>query len=228
MMREQLTQSVEDYLKIIYLLTTEFGRATTTQIAEHMGIKPGSVTGMLQKMAETDPPLVDYQKHRGAVLTAHGEQVALEMIRHHRLLELFLYKQLGYRWDEVHSEADRLEHVISEDFEERIAQALGNPTRDPHGEPIPTRDFHLPPQSSLRLSDLRPGNWARVQRVDAADEELLRYLSTIGMLPQAKVTILDYSVFDGNLRLQVSGQAEPVVLGTRVTSQIFMEDFHER
>jgi DtxR family Mn-dependent transcriptional regulator len=228
MMREQLTQSVEDYLKIIYLLTTEFGRATTTQIAEHMGIKPGSVTGMLQKMAETDPPLVDYQKHRGAVLTAHGEQVALEMIRHHRLLELFLYKQLGYRWDEVHSEADRLEHVISEDFEERIAQALGNPTRDPHGEPIPTRDFHLPPQSSLRLSDLRPGNRARVQRVDAADEKLLRYLSTIGMLPQAKVTILDYSVFDGNLRLQVSSQPEPVVLGTRVTSQIFMEDFHEQ
>ena len=228
MMREQLTQSVEDYLKIIYLLTTEFGRATTTQIAEHMGIKPGSVTGMLQKMAETDPPLVDYQKHRGAVLTAHGEQVALEMIRHHRLLELFLYKQLGYRWDEVHSEADRLEHVISEDFEERIAHALGDPTRDPHGEPIPTRDFHLPPQSSLRLSDLRPGNWARVQRVDAADEELLRYLSTIGLLPQAKVTILDYSVFDGNLRIQVSGQAEPVVLGTRVTSQIFMEDFHEQ
>lgn len=227
-MREQLTQSVEDYLKIIYLLISEFGRATTTQIAEHMGVKPGSVTGMLQKMAETAPPLVDYQKHRGAVLTAHGEQVALEVIRHHRLLELFLYKNLGYRWDEVHSEADRLEHVISEDFEERIAQALGDPTRDPHGEPIPTRDFHLPPQSSLRLSDLRPGNRARVQRVDWADGKLLRYLSTIGMVPQAQVTILDYSAFDDNLRIQVGSQAQPVVLGTRVTSQIYMEDFHEQ
>jgi DtxR family Mn-dependent transcriptional regulator len=228
MMREQLTQSVEDYLKIIYLLTAEFGRATTTQIAEHMGVKPGSVTGMLQKMAEADPPLINYQKRRGAVLTSQGEQAALEMIRHHRLLELFLYKNLGYRWDEVHGEADRLEHVISEDFEERIAQVLGNPTRDPHGEPIPTRDFHLPPQSSLHLSELRPGNRARVQRVDSADEKLLRYLSEIGLMPQAQVTILDYSAFDDNLRILVGGQAEPVVLGTRVTSQIFMEDFYEQ
>jgi DtxR family Mn-dependent transcriptional regulator len=228
MMREQLTQSVEDYLKIIYLLTAEFGRATTTQIAEHMGVKPGSVTGMLQKMAEADPPLINYQKRRGAVLTSQGEQAALEMIRHHRLLELFLYKNLGYRWDEVHGEADRLEHVISEDFEERIAQVLGNPTRDPHGEPIPTRDFHLPPQSSLHLSELRPGNRARVQRVDSADEKLLRYLSEIGLVPQAQVTILDYSAFDDNLRILVGGQAEPVVLGTRVTSQIFMEDFYEQ
>ena len=227
-MREQLTQSVEDYLKIIYLLTAEFGRATTTQIAEHLGVKPGSVTGMLQKMADANPPLIDYQKHRGAVLTPQGEQAALEMIRHHRLLELFLFKNLGYTWDEVHGEADRLEHVISEDFEERIAQVLGNPTRDPHGEPIPTRDFHLPPQSSLRLSDLRPSNRARVQRVDSADERLLRYLSEIGLVPQAQVTILDYSAFDDNLRIQVSGRAEPVVLGTRVTSQIFMEDFYER
>jgi DtxR family Mn-dependent transcriptional regulator len=228
MMREQLTQSVEDYLKIIYLLTAEFGRATTTQIAEHMGVKPGSVTGMLQKMAEADPPLINYQKRRGAVLTSQGEQAALEMIRHHRLLELFLYQNLGYRWDEVHGEADRLEHVISEDFEERIAQVLGNPTRDPHGEPIPTRDFHLPPQSSLHLSELRPGNRARVQRVDSADEKLLRYLSEIGLVPQAQVTILDYSAFDDNLRILVGGQAEPVVLGTRVTSQIFMEDFYEQ
>jgi DtxR family Mn-dependent transcriptional regulator len=228
MMREQLTQSAEDYLKIIYLLTAEFGRATTTQIAEHMGVKPGSVTGMLQKMAETNPPLINYQKYRGAVLTPQGEQAALEMIRHHRLLELFLFKNLGYSWDEVHGEADRLEHVISEDFEERIAQALGNPTRDPHGEPNPTRDFHLPLQSSLRLSDLRPGNRARVQRVDSADEELLRYLSEIGLVPQAQVTILDYSAFDDNLRIQINGQPEPVVLGTRVTSQIFMEDFYEQ
>jgi DtxR family transcriptional regulator, Mn-dependent transcriptional regulator len=227
-MREQLTQSVEDYLKIIYLLTAEFGRASTTQIAEHLGVKPGSVTGMLQKMAETDPALVEYQKHRGAVLTPQGEQAALEMIRHHRLLELFLYKTLGYTWDEVHGEADRLEHVISEEFEERIAQALGDPTRDPHGEPIPTRDFRLPPQSSLRLSDLRPGNRARVQRVDSADEKLLRYLSEIGLVPQAQVNILDYSTFDDNLRIQVGARAEPIVLGPRVTSQIFMEDFYER
>jgi DtxR family Mn-dependent transcriptional regulator len=227
-MREQLTQSVEDYLKIIYLLTTEFGRASTTQIAEHLGVKPGSVTGMLQKMAETDPALVEYQKHRGAVLTLQGEQAALEMIRHHRLLELFLYKTLGYTWDEVHGEADRLEHVISEEFEERMAQALGNPTRDPHGEPIPTRDFQLPPQSSLRLSDLRPGNRARVQRVDSTDEKLLRYLSEIGLVPQAQVTVLDYSAFDDNLRIQVGSRAEPIVLGPRVTNQIFMEDFYER
>ncbi len=224
MVRDSLTQAIEDYLKTIYDLTEEFGRASTTQIAERMGIKPGSVTGMLQKMAGATPPLVDYRKNRGAALTPEGRRAALEVIRHHRLLELFLQESLGYSWDEVDGEADRLEHVISEDLEERIAQALGDPLRDPHGDPIPSRDFHLPPHSSLRLSELRAGQRAQIQRVDDSDPELLRYLGSLGLTPQAWLTVLDHSAFDDNLSLQVEGRAEPVVLGPRVTSQIFIEE----
>lgn len=222
-MRENLTQAIEDYLKTIYELEDGTGRASTSRIAARLGVKPASVTGMLQKMAQAEPPLVDYQKHHGVALTPAGKDVALEIIRHHRLLELFLQRALGYSWDEVHGEADRLEHVISEDLEERIAQALGNPARDPHGDPIPSRDFRLPPQSSLRLSELRPGQRAGVQRVDSADPDLLRYLSGLGLVPGSQVTILDYSAYDDNLQVQVQGQAEPVVLGPRVTRQIYME-----
>lgn len=223
-MRENLTQAIEDYLKSIYEITREDLRASTNQIAERMGVTPASVTGMIQKMATAEPPLVEYQKHRGVALTDHGESIALEIIRHHRLLELFLHETLGYSWDEVHGEADRLEHVISEDFEERIARALGNPSHDPHGHPIPTRDFRLPPQSGQRLSELRPGQQARVQRVGDAEPELLRYLSSIGLTPQTRVAVLEYSAFDDNLRLQVNGQDKPVVLGPRVTRQIYIEE----
>jgi DtxR family Mn-dependent transcriptional regulator len=178
---------------------------------------------MLQKMATAEPPLVEYQKHRGVVLTPEGRQIALEIIRHHRLIETFLHQSLGYTWDEVHREADRLEHVISEDLEERIAQALGDPVRDPHGEPIPTRDFHLPPQSTQRLSDMRPGQQAAVQRVEDDDPELLRYLTSIGLVLGARLEVLEHSAFDDNLRLQIEGQPQPVVLGPRITREIFVE-----
>jgi DtxR family Mn-dependent transcriptional regulator len=224
MMRDHLTQAIEDYLQTIYVLTDEFGRASTTQIAERMGVKAGSVTGMIKKMAAMDPPLVEYRKHHGVVLSEYGRKAALETLRHHRLLELFLQETLGYSWDEVHCEADRLEHVMSDEVEERIAQILGDPLRDPHGDPIPTRDLQIPPQSSLRLSDLRAGQYAEVQRVEDEDPDFLRYLSSLGMIPEARLRVLDYSEFDGNLRLQVNGQGKPVVLGPRVTQQIFVEE----
>jgi DtxR family transcriptional regulator, Mn-dependent transcriptional regulator len=223
-MRNTLTQAIEDYLKAIFELAATHGRVTTNQLAERLNITPASVTGMIQRMAAADPPLVDYQKHRGVQLTEEGRLIALEMIRHHRLLELFLHQALGYSWDEVHEEADRLEHVISEDFEERIAQALGNPSHDPHGEPIPTRDLQLPRSSDTRLSDLRPGQEATVNRVDATDMVLLRYLSEIGLTPNAELIVLDYSSFDGNLRLQVAGKKGSIVLGTGVTGRIFVEE----
>jgi DtxR family Mn-dependent transcriptional regulator len=220
-MRENLTHAIEDYLKIIYELTLCESRATTNQIAERMGVKPGSVTGMLKRLSENDPPLLNYHKHRGVELTPAGEKVALEIIRHHRLLELFLHETLGYPWDEVHNEADRLEHVISEDFEERIAQALGDPLRDPHGDPIPSRDLHIPPQSTVSLDSLRAGQEAAVQRVADADPELLRYLESVGLVPQVYLKVLNYSPFDDNLRLQVGEKT--LVLGPRVTRQIFVE-----
>jgi DtxR family transcriptional regulator, Mn-dependent transcriptional regulator len=225
-MRSSLTHAVEDYLKAIFELTAEHGKVSTNQLAERLNITPASVTGMIQRMAATSPPLVEYKKHRGVRLTEEGRAIALEIIRHHRLIELFLHQTLGYSWDEVHDEADRLEHVISEDFEERIAQALGNPSHDPHGEPIPTRDLQLPHSSDTRLSDLRPGQEATVDRVDATDMVLLRYLSEIGLTPNAELSIIDYSSFDGNLRLQIVGKKGPIVLGPGVTGKIFVEEIN--
>lgn len=222
-MREQLTQSIEDYLKAIYELTREAGRASTTQLAEYLEVTPASVTGMLQKLAGSQPPLVEYQKHRGVVLTETGERVALETLRHHRLLELFLHKILGYPWDEVHEEADRLEHVISEKFEERIAVALGNPHLDPHGDPIPRRDLSLPTTSATSLSELRPGQSATIKRVRDSDAELLRYLDELGIIPEVSIEVVDHTEFDGNLHLKVSEQDKVVVLGPRITGQIFVD-----
>jgi DtxR family transcriptional regulator, Mn-dependent transcriptional regulator len=157
------------------------------------------------------------------VLTGDGEAAALKIIRNHRLLELFLQRTLGYTWDEVHAEADRLEHVISDEMEERIAIALGNPSHDPHGEPIPTRDLQLPPVSKDRLSESRPGDHVIVERVEAADLDLLRYLGELGLMPDAEVKILGYSIYDENLHMQVKGQPQPVVLGPRITRQIYVK-----
>jgi DtxR family Mn-dependent transcriptional regulator len=221
-MRENLTHVIEDYLKTIYDLTADQERASTNQIAERMGVTPASVTNMIQKLAATEPPLLEYRKHRGVELTEDGKKVALEIIRHHRLLEMFLQQTLGYTWDEVHDEADRLEHVISEEFEERIAESLGNPSTDPHGDPIPTRDLRIPESPVKNLSELRPGQHAVVNRVRDSDPDLLRYLSDLGLIPGAKVTVLDFSPFDNNLRLRVEDQDKAVVLGPSVTSQVFV------
>lgn len=223
MKRDHLTQAIEDYLKIIYELTTLHGRATTTQIAEALDVKPASVTGMVQKLAATTPPLVEYRKHRGVVLTAEGEKAALETLRHHRLLEHFLHQILGFPWDEVHEEADRLEHVISEEFEERLAQVLGDPTHDPHGDPIPSRDLVMPSYATLCLAELQVGQRAIVKRVRSDRSDLLRYLSSIGVVPEASFEVVEYSPFDENLKIWVDGRDETVVLGAGITCQIFVE-----
>lgn len=222
-MRENLTHVIEDYLKTIYDLSATSGRATTNQIAERLGVTPASVTNMLQKLAATQPPLVEYRKHRGVLLTPDGEKVALEIVRHHRLIEMFLHQTLGFSWDEVHAEADRLEHVISEELEERIALSLGDPRHDPHGDPIPTRDLRLPSSTTLTLAQLRPPQHATIQRVRDADPELLRYLSELGLIPEVRLTVLGYSPFDNNLRVLVEGQDTPIVLGEKITSQVFVE-----
>jgi DtxR family Mn-dependent transcriptional regulator len=222
--REPLSQSIEDYLKAVYELTRgENERASTNALAEYLGVAPASVTGMLQKLSNTQPPLLDYRKHRGVSLTPEGEKVALETIRHHRLLELFLHQILGYEWHEVHEEADRLEHVISERFEERIAEALGDPRRDPHGDPIPSADLRLPLDSERPLSALRPGERATVVRVRDTAPDLLQHLSEQGILPQAHLEVTSFSEFDGNLHLRVEDAGEDIVLGPRITAQVFVE-----
>ena len=222
-MTEIMTQSIQDYLKHIYELNERGDSASTNDLAARLSIAPASVTGMLQKLANSTPPLVIYKKHQGVTLTKNGEKAALEVIRHHRLLETFLVNTLGYSWDEVHREADKLEHVISEDFEARMAKALGHPTRDPHGELIPTADLIMPADESCPLASLRTDETATVRRVSDDDPALLRHLRKIGVVPEVKITIKNYSEFDGNLTVKVEGQKSNVVLGTAVTSQVFVD-----
>lgn len=222
-MSEIITQSIQDYLKHIYELNEYGGTASTNELASRLNIAPASVTGMLQRLASSNPPLVIYKKHQGVTLTKAGEKAALEVIRHHRLLELYLVKALGYSWDEVHEEACRLEHVISEGFEARIAEALGNPTRDPHGELIPTVDLTMPADNSQPLASLRTDETATVRRVSDDDPALLRHLREIGVTPEAKLTVKDFSEFDGNLTIKIKGHKSNIVLGTTITNQIFVE-----
>ncbi len=221
-MVETLTQSIQDYLKHIYELSREHGSASTNDLAERLGIAPASVTGMVQKLAASERALVDYKKHRGTKLTPAGRKAALEVIRHHRLLEAWLVQTLGYSWDEVHAEAERLEHVISEDFERRIAAAMGNPVRDPHGELIPTADLKMPHDDSTPLSALRAGQSATIQRVASADSDLLRHLESLGLVPGAHIEVTDFSPFDQNLTVRI-GRGKSSVLGLNITSKIFFE-----
>jgi DtxR family Mn-dependent transcriptional regulator len=222
-MNSTISPATQDYLKVIYDLTEESGRATTSEIAGFLAVKPASVTGMLQKMAKDDPPLVDYKKHKGVTLTQEGRKAALEIMRHHRLLELFLHEILGYSWDEVHAEAERLEHVISEDMERRMAAVLGNPSRDPHGQPIPNQNLEILPNSDVPMEDLRPGQEAIIRRVQDDNPELLRYLADLGLQPGAKITAVAYVPFDQTLRVQIGADDDTAVLGPSITGEIFVE-----
>ena len=221
-MEQTLTISIQDYLKNIYELTENGETASTNALAKKLNISPPSVTGMVQKLASAKPALVEYQKHQGVTLTKEGRKAALEVIRHHRLLEAWLVQTLGYSWDEVHEEAERLEHVISEDFERRIAAAMGHPVRDPHGELIPTEDLKMPLDDSTPLSALRPNQTATIQRIKAPDRELLRYLEGLGLVPGAQIEVKDYSPFDHNLTIKIGRKS--FVLGLSITSKIFVEE----
>lgn len=225
-MNVKTSQAEEDYLKAIYEMTREEERAGTNHIAQRMGVTPASATGMIQKLASTHPPLVDYQKHHGVSLTQSGEKTALEVIRHHRLLETYLLEKLGYSWDEVHDEADRLEHVISENMEERISRSLGDPSFDPHGDPIPDREFHMPMQDGVRMDQLQPGDRAVVLRIENEDPALLRYLASIDLKPMHKIKVLDVTPYDENYRIELDGSPETIVLGSRVTSQVMVRVEH--
>jgi len=221
-MEQTLTISIQDYLKNIYELTENGESASTNALARKLNISAPSVTGMVQKLASAKPALVEYQKHQGVTLTKDGKRAALEVIRHHRLLEAWLVQTLGYSWDEVHEEAERLEHVISEDFEQRIAAAMGNPVRDPHGEPIPSADLKMPFDDSTPLSALRPDQSGIIQSVKGTDTGFLRYLARRGLLPGIRVEVRDYSPFDHNLTIRV--RHNTLVLGLAITSKIYVKE----
>lgn len=222
-MPESLTDSIQDYLKIIYELTENGEAAGTTALAARMQVAPASVTGMLQKLSAAKPALVFYRKYKGVTLTAVGKRAALEVIRHHRLIEAWLAQTLGYSWAEVHEEADKLEHVISEDLEKRIAAALGYPVFDPHGEPIPSQELVMPIDKSVPLSSVRSGQEASVRRVHAQDTALLRHLGKLGLILGARMKVLEVSPFDQIMHLRVQGRKETSTLGPAITNQVFVE-----
>jgi len=191
-----------DYLRALFDLGENGRAATTTQVAERVGVRPASVTAMLQKLATAEPPLVEYHKNHGARLTAAGEHAALALIRCHRLLELFLHEKLGYAWDEVHDEADRLDHVVSAALADRLAEALGRPTRDPHGHAIPAADLSLPAEAALPLTALTAGQRAAVLHVSDEDAAALRRLAALGVRPGV-VVARDDSVTPESITLRL-------------------------
>ena len=220
-----ISHAVEDYLKAIYELSEDNSKVTTSALAEKLGVEPPSVTGMLQKLAKAKPRLVNYERHHGVDLTPAGVKIALQVIRHHRLLELYLKESLGYDWDQVHAEAEKLEHVVSDELEDKIAAALGQPTRDPHGDPIPEKDGTMAPFSRVTLTEVDAGQTARVARVRDDDPTLLRYLGDLGIVPDATLTVDQRAPFDGPLHIRVGEEtgAPAHALGREVTDQVYVE-----
>ncbi|MBP1775912.1 MAG: iron (metal) dependent repressor, DtxR family [candidate division NC10 bacterium] len=214
-----LGQAVEDYLKAIFEVQRDHGKVATTVLAERMGVAPASATGMMKKLAALK--LVRHNPYQGVVLTRAGEKVALEVLRHHRLLELYLAEALGYTWDQVHEEACRLEHVISEAFEDKIFEALGRPTRDPHGEPIPTKDGKMPSTDHEPLSDLQPGAAGTISQVRKSNPEMLRYLGARGLIPEAAIEVVEKAPFEGPLTVRAGNSS--YVLGRQLASHIRVE-----
>ena len=193
-----ISSAIEDYAKAIYALERRAGEAVTTNaLAERLGVTPGSASGMVKRLAELG--LAEHEPYRGVQLTDDGRRVALEVIRHHRLLELYLVQSLGVPWDRVHEEAEVLEHVLSEELEELIAAKLGNPTHDPHGDPIPTRELTIEEGPTQSLQSLQAGATGRFTRVSDSDPEMLRFLADRGISPGDSLEVIDKQPFGGPL-----------------------------
>ena len=203
-----LTAAVQDYAKAIYTLESRDGEASTTALAMLLEVRPASVSGMLRKLSALG--LVEHERYRGVRLTERGSRVALEVIRHHRLVELFLVESLGMTWDEVHAEAEVLEHALSEELEELIAAKLGNPTVDPHGDPIPDRALKIATITSRTVADLGLGDTAVVARVPDGNPELLRYLTEIALVPGEALELTGSAPFDGPLTVR-TGKGEHAI-----------------
>jgi DtxR family Mn-dependent transcriptional regulator len=199
-----LSDAVQDYLREIYKLQTESGHVKTSTLAQRMGVAPPSATAMMKRLASYG--LVDHELYRGVRLTRTGERIALELLRHHRLLELYLSRTLDLELDAVHAEADRLEHALSETLEERIDKALGSPTQDPHGDPIPDAKLRIVQSKSKQLAELEPGDEATVLRVPDGDGDLLRYLASRALVPGQRVQLIQAEPFAGPLTLRADGR----------------------
>lgn len=214
-----LTAPVEDYLKAVYDLERRGGSAATNDLAHRLGVAPASVTGMVRRLA--DQGLLTYERYKGARLTADGRRAALRTLRRHRILESYLASVLGYPWDRVHAEAERLEHAASDELIDRMAAALGDPAFDPHGAPIPTREGAVDEGRPVALDDLAPGTRARVVRVSDEDGALLRYLGDLALRPGAQVVLVARAPFDGPLTVAVDGG--DVAIGRTAAAHVLVE-----
>ncbi len=213
-----LSQAIEDYIKAIYILGVDTeGGVSTTKIAEALDVSSASVTNMIKKLAKMG--LVRYESYYGAELTDSGKKIALEIIRHHRLLELYLKEVMGYSWDEVHDEAEKLEHHISEQFEDKIAELLNNPTHDPHGDPIPSKDGVMPEIANEPLTEAEIGEQVMLGRVANQDPELLRYLEEIGLIPGIVLEVVKKAPFNGPITIKI--EDEELVVGYEIAVNLF-------
>lgn len=219
-----LSERSEDLLKAIYELQQEGAddRVSTSSLAEVLGVADASVTGLLKKLALIKPKLIEYRRYRGVALTDDGRKRALKLVRRHRLLESFLAQNLGYSWDEVHQEADALEHVITENFGDRIAASLQNPATDPHGSPIPMKDGTVVKVDDLPLSHINAGDIAIVSRVIDDDPELLRYLEDLGLMPQTSLEMINRGQFDDIYQVRDTQTGNTHHLSRFVADQIFV------
>jgi DtxR family Mn-dependent transcriptional regulator len=213
------TPAVEDYLKAIYHLSRSGAAASTSMLADRLGIAAGSVTGMLKRLAEQG--LVEHTPYYGARLTGHGEANAVRIIRRHRVLELFLVQVLGYPWDRVHEEAERLEHAVTEELVDRMARVLGEPAVDPHGAVIPTAGGELHEPALPSLLEVALGQPSILRRVPDEDGDALRYLAQLDLVPGARLVVLERAPFHGPVRLRV-GDAERV-LGRELAATVCVE-----
>ena len=200
---ESLTRSVEDYLKAIYQLSPEGRPASTSEIAHHLALSAPSVTGMVKRLSEHG--LLEHVPYRGVQLTEEGRRAALRMVRRHRLIEAYLVEFLGYTWDTVHGEAEQLEHAVSDTMIERMSEALGNPSVDPHGDPIPAADGSIHELASTPLCDIPVGETVELRRVHESQAERLRYIASLGLTPGARVSVVDRQPYDDLVTVEVDG-----------------------
>jgi len=219
------SEAVEKYLKTIYEIQQHSGRVKTTALAQTLGITAGSVTDMIKRLSRVRPKLVSHELHKGVALTPRGKKIALSVIRRHRLLETFLNRVLGYSWDEVHDEAQNLEHHISDRLTEAIAEYLNHPQYDPHGNPIPAKDGRVKADNFHSLTTTPVGESVRIARVHHTDAELLRYLDQLEVRLETIVTVIEKAPFEGPLSIRVGPQRDAPIktLGINVTDEIMVE-----
>jgi DtxR family Mn-dependent transcriptional regulator len=213
-----LTPSVEDYLKAIYHLSSQGGFASTSDIAAQLELTPPSVSGMIKRLSETG--LIEHVPYRGVQLTGQGRRAALRMIRRHRVLELYLTQQLAYDWGTVHEEAERLEHAVSDELIERMANALGNPQYDPHGDPIPTATGDIEETELVSLADAAVGAALELRQVGTQDAARLRFYAEQGLVPGVRVTITDRQPFNGPTTVFLSASGTARVVGRELAQAL--------